>query len=94
MPAAARLTDPDTSDGHISGGTVDSVLINGLPAAVVTSIDSSHAPYGPPHPPHEAATIITGSDTVLVEGLPLARVGDPLSCGHSIGVGSPDVEVD
>ena len=94
MPAAARFGDPDTSDGSIIGGTIDSVLINGFPAAVVTSLDSSHAPYGPPHPPHEAATIVAGSDTVFVEGLPLARVGDPLSCGHAISDGSPDVEVD
>ena len=91
MPAAARLTDPDSSNGSIVGGTIDSVLINGSPAAVVTSIDSSHAPYTGPH---GAATIVAGSDTVFVEGLPLARVGDPLSCGHSISVGSPDVEVD
>jgi uncharacterized Zn-binding protein involved in type VI secretion len=94
MPAAARLGDADTSDGSISSGTIDSVLINGQPAAVVGSVDSSHAPYGNPHPPHEAATVVSGSDTVLVENIPLARVGDPLSCGHSIGDGSPDVEVD
>lgn len=92
MPAAARLTDPDTSDGAISGGTIDSVLINGLPAAVVTSVDSPHSPWGPPHPPHDAATVVAGSDTVFVENLPLARAGDPLSCGHSIADGSPDVE--
>jgi len=94
MPAAARLGDADTSDGSIAGATIDSVLINGMPAAVVGSVDSSHAPYGNPHPPHEAATVVGGSDTVLVEGFPLARVGDPLSCGHAIGDGSPDVEVD
>ena len=94
MPAAARLTDADTSDGSIASGTIDSVLINGLPAAVVGSVDSPHSPYGDPHPPHAVATIGAGSDTVFVEGLPLARVGDPLSCGHSVAVGSPDVEVD
>jgi uncharacterized Zn-binding protein involved in type VI secretion len=94
MPAAARLTDPNDSDGSVSGGTVDSVIINGLPAAVVGSLYSPHAPYGSPHPPHNAATITVGSDTVFVEGIPLARVGDPLSCGHSIADGSPDVEVD
>lgn len=94
MPAAARLGDADTSDGSIASATIDSVLINGQPAAVVGSIDSAHAPYGPPHPPHAAASVVAGSNTVLVENIPLARVGDPLSCGHSIGDGSPDVEVD
>ena len=93
MPAAARQTDPDTSDGSIVSGTASTVIINGLEAAVVGSVDSSHAPYGTPHPPHEAATIVAGSDSVIVEGLPLAREGDPLSCGHSIASGSPDVEV-
>lgn len=92
MPAVARQTDPDTSDGSIVGGTAQSVIINGLEAAVVGSVDSSHSPYGPAHPPHEAASIVAGSDTVFVEGLPLARAGDPLSCGHSIATGSPDVE--
>tara|TARA_R110000796_G_scaffold45937_6_gene111139 strand:+ start:26523 stop:26807 length:285 start_codon:yes stop_codon:yes gene_type:complete len=93
MPAAARQTDPDTSDGSITSSTATTVIINGLEAAVVGSVDSAHSPYGPPHPPHEAATIVAGSDSVIVEGQPLARVGDPLSCGHSIAAGSPDVEV-
>lgn len=94
MPAAARLSDIDDSDsaGDIIGGVASTVLINGQPAAIVGSLDAPHAPFGSPHPPHEAATVVAGSSTILVEGQPLARVGDPLSCGHSILTGSPDVE--
>jgi uncharacterized Zn-binding protein involved in type VI secretion len=96
MPAVARQGDIDDSDsgGDITGSTVASVLINGMPAAVVGSLVSPHAPWGSPHPPHEAATIAAGSNTILVDGMALARVGDPLSCGHSILTGSDDVVAD
>lgn len=92
MPAAAILTSNDTSDGSISSGVSSDVIINGQGAATVGSVDSSHAPYGTPHPPHEAATITTGSSTVIVNGQPLAFVGSDLSCGHAVASGSPDVE--
>jgi uncharacterized Zn-binding protein involved in type VI secretion len=93
MPAAARLNDPDTSDGVIVGAVASKTVINGVPVALVGSIDSAHSPWGPPHPPHAAATIISGSSTVICEGKAVARVGDPLSCGHVIASGSPNVIV-
>ena len=93
MPAAARLNDSDTSDGHLISGVSDDVIINGQPAALMSSQDSSHAPYGPPHPPHAAATVVEASSSVIVNGKGLAYVGASLSCGHSIGNGSPDVDV-
>ncbi|CAB4129727.1 COG4104 Uncharacterized conserved protein [uncultured Caudovirales phage] len=89
--SAARQSDPDTSDGSIVGGCISSVLINGLPAAVVGSVSSPHSPWGSPHPPHDAATVVSGSSTVIVGGLALARAGDPLSCGHAIASGSANV---
>jgi uncharacterized Zn-binding protein involved in type VI secretion len=92
MPAAARLNDSDSSDGHIASGVSDDVIINGQPAALMDSVDSSHAPYGSPHPPHEAATVTNASSSVIVNGKGLAYVGSDLSCGHSIAAGSSDVE--
>lgn len=91
--SAARQTDPDTSDGSIVSGCVSSVLINGLPAAVVGAVSSPHSPWGNPHPPHDAATIVSGSSSVMCGGLALARAGDPLSCGHAIANGSANVIV-
>lgn len=83
MPEAARETDPDTGGASIDGGTAQSVLINGFPAAIVGSTLTQH-PGG---------SIQTGSSGVLVEGFEMARVGDPTSCNHTISSGSPDVEV-
>jgi len=52
-----------------------------------------HAPWGRPHPPHDAATTTSGSPTVFAEGVPVLRVGSGNSCGHSIVEGSGDVFV-
>ena len=94
MPAAARVGDPDNSDGVLlSSGAAQTVRINGIPAALVGTVDQSHSPYGPPHPPHDAATVTQGSSTVRIEGIPAARQGDPLSCDHAIAQGSPDVNI-
>jgi uncharacterized Zn-binding protein involved in type VI secretion len=93
MAGAARLGDPDTSDGTITSGVSTDVIINGQGAAIVGSVDSPHAPYGPPHPPHEAATITVGSSSVIVNGQGLAFAGSDLSCGHAIKSGSDDVDI-
>lgn len=93
MPAAARLNDPDTSDGAVSSACAGTVFINGQPAATVGSMDRDHAPYGPPHPPHVPNPIVSGSGTVFIEGKPAARQGDPFNCGHAVASGSPDVNI-
>lgn len=92
MPAAARQTDPDTSEGQVSSDVSSDVIINGLGAALMGSVESPHAPYGSPHPPHKNATITTASSTVIVNGRGLAYAGSDLSCGHAIASGSPDVD--
>jgi uncharacterized Zn-binding protein involved in type VI secretion len=93
MPAAARINDPDNSDGALISDGASVVKIDGKLAAVVGSLDRSHAPYGPPHPPHQAATVVEGSSVVKIEGKPAARVGDKLSCGHVISSGSSTVNI-
>lgn len=37
--------------------------------------------------PHAAATIIATQATYIVEGKPVCRIGDPATCGHTIGPG-------
>jgi uncharacterized Zn-binding protein involved in type VI secretion len=93
MPAAARLTDPDDSDGAIESDVASTVFINGLPAAMLGSLDRDHAPYGPPHPPHVPNPIVSASGTVFIEGRPAARKDDPFNCGHIVAAGSPDVNI-
>lgn len=93
MPAVVRKDDQNNAGGLATSMVIPSVLINDKPCAVVGTIISSHSPFGPPHPPHEAAVITVGNSTVLVEGKPIAYVGSPNSCGHSMATGSPDVMV-
>ncbi|MCB9018547.1 MAG: PAAR domain-containing protein, partial [Prevotellaceae bacterium] len=80
MPLAARVTDMHTCPmltpglppiphvgGPIVGPGVPTVLIGGLPAAVV---GDTCVCAGPPD------TIVMGSMTVMIGGKPAARMGD------------------
>lgn len=92
MPAAARLTDmhvcPATTGvvPHVGGPIVGSgnstVLIDGLPAAVLSD---NCICTGPP------ATISSGSTTVLIGGKPAARMGDATSHNGRIVSGAASV---
>jgi uncharacterized Zn-binding protein involved in type VI secretion len=92
MPAISRVGDQNQVGGAIKRGA-DSVYANGIRVGLHVSGITSHAPWGKPHPPHEAATTTEGSPTVFCEGVPVLRVGSGNSCGHSINQGSPDVFV-
>ncbi|HOI26102.1 MAG TPA: PAAR domain-containing protein [Paludibacteraceae bacterium] len=97
MPAAARLTDMHTCPmqtpavtpiphvgGPIVGPGVPTVLIGGLPAAVM---GDSCVCVGPPD------TIVMGSTTVFIGGKPAARMGDTTAHGGSIVLGCPTVQI-
>lgn len=94
MPSAARLIDLHTCPmvtalvphvgGPVSGPGVATVLIEGVPAAVVGDICMC---VGPPD------TIIKGSATVLIGGKPAARMGDQTAHGGIIVQGAPTVQV-
>jgi uncharacterized Zn-binding protein involved in type VI secretion len=94
MPPAARLTDlhtcPATTGpvphvgGPVIGPGVPTVLIGGLPAAVV---GDNVTCVGPP------AAIIKGSATVMIGGKPAARMGDSTAHGGSIVLGLPTVMI-
>ncbi|MFO7683681.1 MAG: PAAR domain-containing protein [Chloroflexota bacterium] len=89
---AARLTDMHTCPmvtgvvphvgGPILGPGAPTVLIAGLPAAV---LGDSVTCVGPPD------TIIKGSATVLIGGKPAARMGDSTAHGGVIVLGAPTV---
>lgn len=94
MPFAARVTDPhlcpmfDGPKPHVGGPIVGpgaaTVLIGGLPAAVV---GDSCVCAGPPD------AIVAGSSTVLIAGMPAARMGDACAHGGSIVMGLPTVNL-
>lgn len=70
-------------NGIIDGGLSANVTIMSRPAATVNSTATNqppHMPIGGPSfqvPPTNRATIMQGSATVLINGLPAARQGDP-----------------
>ena len=95
MPQAARLTDmhicPMQTPGvvpipHVGGPIVGpgapTVLIGGMPAAV---LGDHRVCVGPPD------AIIKGSATVMIGGRPAARMGDPTAHGGTIITGCPVV---
>jgi uncharacterized Zn-binding protein involved in type VI secretion len=83
---------PTPTPGHpfmglIDGGLSRNVTIMGMAAATVNSTATNqppHIPIGGPSfqiPPTNRATIMQGSATVFINGLPAARQGDPaLTC--------------
>lgn len=70
--------------GPITGPGVPTVLIAGMPAAVVGDMCTC---VGPPD------TIVMGSATVMIGGMPAARMGDSTAHGGSIVLGAPTVMI-
>ena len=91
MPPAARVGDPTAHPGAITGPGVATVLIGGMPAAVMGDMHAcAMPPLAGPHPP---SPILKGSATVFVGGRPAARVGDMSGCGAPIVMGMLLVEI-
>lgn len=94
MPPAARVGDMHVCPmvtgvvphvgGPIIGPGATTVLIAGMPAAIV---GDSVTCTGPPD------SIVKGSATVLIGGMPAARIGDTTAHGGSIVVGAPTVMI-
>ncbi|MBS1130762.1 PAAR domain-containing protein [Ferribacterium limneticum] len=91
MPAAARVGDLSNHGGTITGPGVPTVLIGGMPAAVVG--DMHVCPIPPPGHVPTVSPFPMGSTTVMIAGRPALRVGDTCLCGASAAVGSPTVMI-
>lgn len=89
MPSAARVTDLSTHGGTVTGPGVPTVLIGGMPAAVLGDLHSCTIP--PPHPP--VTPFVAASSTVLIGGKPALRAGDSCACGASTAIGEPTVQI-
>lgn len=90
MAALSRVGDTNQPGGAIMRGA-GTVFANGIKVGLHVSQITPHAPFGRPHPPHNAAKTTQGSPTVFAEGSPVLRVGSGNTCGHSIVQGSPNV---
>ena len=84
MHTCPLVTPPPHVGGPVIGPSVSTVLIGGLPAAVVGDLCSC---VGPPD------TIVKGSMSVLIGGRPAARQGDLTAHGGVIVSGFPTVQI-
>jgi uncharacterized Zn-binding protein involved in type VI secretion len=89
MPNAVRGSDLTNHGGSIIGPGVPTVLIGGMPAAVLGDLHCCVIP--PPHPP--VTPFLAGSATVLIGGKPALRAGDSCACGASAAIGEPTVQI-
>ena len=89
MPPAARILDLTGHPGTVVGPGVASVLLGGLPAAVVGDMHACTFP--PPAGPHPPTPFPVGSSSVLIGGRPALRMGDMAGCGAPIVLGAPTV---
>ena len=91
MPAAARILDTTTHGGTIMGPGVATVLIGGMPAAVM---GDNHVCSLPPNS-HQPTTSIfpSGSSSVMIGGKPALRISDVCICGAGAAVGEVTVMI-
>ncbi len=91
MPAAARILDTTTHGGTIVGPGEATVLIGGMPAAVV---GDNHVCSLPPDSHQPTASIFpSGSGTVMIGGKPALRTSDICICGAGAAVGEVTVMI-
>lgn len=104
---AVPTPTPHPFSGTITSGCSTDVMVNGRPAALQgsTAMNSSpHIPVGGPSfakPPTNTGRVLLGSPTVLVNGRPMARLGDQvMTCNDPVDAptsaitgGSADVVV-
>jgi uncharacterized Zn-binding protein involved in type VI secretion len=89
MPPAARVGDPTSHPGSISGPGTPTVLIVGMPAASSGDLHScAMPPTAGPHPP---SPFPKGSTSVRIGGRQALRQNDVAGCGASIVSGAPTV---
>jgi uncharacterized Zn-binding protein involved in type VI secretion len=90
MPPAARVGDTTGHPGTITGPGVSTVLIGGMPAAVMGDM---HACAFPPPASHPPTPFAKGSGTVLIGNRPALRIGDTAGCGAPVAVGAVTVMI-
>ena len=91
MPAAARVGDTTNHGGVITGPGVSTVLIKGMPAAVVGDLHACSLPPNAHQP--TVSPFPSGSTKVLIGGRPALRVTDSCICGAMAAVGEPTVMI-
>jgi len=88
MASAVRVGDVTTHGGTVTGPGVPSVLIGGMPAAVMGDLHTCPIPP-PAHIP--SSPFVSGSTSVLIGGKPALRTSDLCGCGAAPVAGCPTV---
>lgn len=91
MAAAARTTDTSTHGGTIIGPGVATVLIGGLPAAVMGDTHQCSLPANTHQP--TISTFAAGSTSVLINNRAALRTTDTCTCGAGAAVGEVTVQI-
>lgn len=68
---------------------ISATLIKGAPMIPVALVGHAHA-----CPLHGPGTIVSGASTAAINGRPIARVGDRISCGAVIVSGSASATIE
>lgn len=93
MPGVSRKGDQCSGHGcwpaRPSTTGSPNVFVNGIAAHRQGDAWAPHT--CPSIPETHASTLAKGSVTVLVNGKPLARIGDPVACGSVVAQGSANV---
>jgi uncharacterized Zn-binding protein involved in type VI secretion len=91
MPAAAKVGDTTNHGGTVIGPGSATVLIGGMPAALM---GDNHVCPIPPNTGHITSSPFTiGSTKTMIDGKPALRAGDVCACGASVAVGDPTVMI-
>jgi uncharacterized Zn-binding protein involved in type VI secretion len=95
MPGIARLGDNSAGHGSfpptpIISNCSTNVFVNGKPVALVGSILAPHTSGRVTHAGVQRE-IIRGSSTTFVNGIAVARIGDPIADGDIVAAASGDV---
>ena len=93
MPGWVRKGDVNEVGAAVIGDVADTVIVNGVPAALKNSLIEEHVndqrEYESPH--IGGPTIVEGAESLIVEGRPAAFQGASEVCGHTQVEASSDV---
>lgn len=91
MAAAVRVGDLTTHGGVVAGPGAATVLIGGMPAAVVGDLHTCAIVPTIANPHLPSSPFLIGSATVLICGKPAIRISDVCLSGANAAVGCPTV---
>lgn len=91
MPGVARLGDICSGHGCWPPRPNDQASPNVYVNSINTHRESDHWVIHCCDDDCHDGSLALGSSSVFINGLPIARIGDPISCGSSVAQGSSNV---